>query len=95
MLLPSAHGPRLLAMGFVPVALRKPDAAPRATKPAILAASDRPSSLMMLVSAWLLVALIPLIGGRAVALALDEPLLGIVAAMLALIPLLIALIPRR
>jgi hypothetical protein len=45
--------------------------------------------------AWLLLIMVPLLIGRVVVAKLDEPLLGMVAAMLAIIPLMIALCPRQ
>jgi hypothetical protein len=56
--------------------------------------NNRRGSPAALIGAWLVVALIPLLWGRVVSLALDEPLLGIVAGMLALIPVMIGLCPR-
>jgi len=53
-----------------------------------------PPSTWALVLAWLLVALVPFVGGRFISMTLDEPLLGVIAAMLALIPLMMALCPR-
>jgi hypothetical protein len=52
-----------------------------------------PSGSMLMLS-WLLVALVPVIGGRVVAMTLDEPLLGIIAGVMTLIPLMMAFCPR-
>jgi hypothetical protein len=56
-------------------------------KPAILAAGVRLLALSILT-------MIPLLTGRALALALDDPLLGAMAGLLVLIPLMMAFCPR-
>lgn len=53
------------------------------------------SSVWALAAAWLLIALAPGLVGAVVVMALDEPLLAMVAATLAMIPLLIGLCPRQ
>ena len=53
------------------------------------------ASAWALAAAWLLIAIVPLLVGSLVVTALAEPLLGVVAATLAMIPLLIGLCPRQ
>jgi hypothetical protein len=67
----------------------------RFSAPAVSREEAPRSSVWVSAAAWLLIVMVPLLVGGVVVTALDEPLLGVIAATLAMIPLLIGLCPRQ